>query len=410
MAIKPISVTQLNTYIKRVLQTDPLLGNVSVIGEVSNLKFHGLGHIFFTLKDQNSRINCYISPEDYNQLRYELAEGMEITVSGYIYVYEKGGTYSLNVRDISVEGEGNLSLAFKKLKAKLEKEGLFDPKYKKSIPKFPKQVVIITSDTGAAVRDIIKIIRERNNIIDIIVYPCLVQGEGAAADISQGIAQVNELFPETDVIILGRGGGSLEDLWAFNEEIVARSIFLSEIPIISAVGHETDFTIADLVADRRAATPSEAAQIAVPEVSLLDETIEDMADELLQKIKQIIEYNNLLVDRHNIDALRSKISDKIKMSEMYTLNLARQNFYSIETFILNCSMRIEELKLRLESLNPYAILDKGYAIISTEKGQLAMGVEAFKPGDSLTVNFKDGKIRCSVNKVIRGKKWTKLTN
>ncbi|NLP29724.1 MAG: exodeoxyribonuclease VII large subunit [Clostridiales bacterium] len=403
MAIKPISVAQLNSYIKRVLQTDPLLGNVSVIGEVSNLKFHGLGHIFFTLKDQNSRVSCYISPDDYNNLRYELTEGMEITVSGYVHVYDRGGSYSLNVRDISVEGVGNLTLAYEKLKAKLEMEGLFDFKYKKSIPKFPKQIVIISSDTGAAVRDIIKIIKARNDIINIIVYPCLVQGEDAAADISQGITEVNELFPETDLIILGRGGGSIEDLWAFNEEIVARSIFLSDIPIISAVGHETDFTISDLVADKRAATPSEAAQIAVPEVSLLKETIEDKSTELFQRIKQIVQYNNLLVDRHNIDALKSKISDKIKMTEMYVSNLGRQNIYSMETILFNCSMRLEELKSRLDSLNPYAILDKGYALISNENGELAMGVGAFKPGDFLTVIFKDGKIRCSVNKVIRGK-------
>lgn len=403
MAIKPISVAQLNSYIKRVLQTDPLLGNVSVIGEVSNLKFHGLGHIFFTLKDQNSRVSCYISPDDYNNLRYELTEGMEITVSGYVHVYDRGGSYSLNVRDISVEGVGNLTLAYEKLKAKLEMEGLFDFKYKKSIPKFPKQIVIISSDTGAAVRDIIKITKARNDIINIIVYPCLVQGEDAAADISQGITEVNELFPETDLIILGRGGGSIEDLWAFNEEIVARSIFLSDIPIISAVGHETDFTISDLVADKRAATPSEAAQIAVPEVSLLKETIEDKSTELFQRIKQIVQYNNLLVDRHNIDALKSKISDKIKMTEMYVSNLGRQNIYSMETILFNCSMRLEELKSRLDSLNPYAILDKGYALISNENGELAMGVGAFKPGDFLTVIFKDGKIRCSVNKVIRGK-------
>ena len=263
MALKPISVSQLNGYIKRILQTDPILGNVSVIGEISNLKFHGSGHIYFSLKDANSKINCFLPMDQRKYLRFELSEGMEITASGYLYLYERGGSYSLNIRDINVEGRGNLDLAFEQLKNRLEQEGLFDERYKKKLPLFPEKIAVVTSETGAAVRDIIKTIKSRNCMTDIIVFPCLVQGKQAGADIAKTIAKVNDLYPEIDVMIVGRGGGSKEELWAFNEEVVARSIFLSEIPVISAVGHETDFSISDWVADVRAATPT-AATVARP--------------------------------------------------------------------------------------------------------------------------------------------------
>ena len=188
MAVKPVKVSQLNGYIKRVLLSDPLLGNVSVIGEISNLTFHSSGHIYFSLKDETSKLNCFLPSEQRRQLRYELAEGMEVIAAGYINVFERGGTYSLNIRDIEVEGAGNLSAAYNKLKSKLEKEGLFDEKYKKPIPVFPEQIAVITSETGAAVRDIIKIIKSRNDITNIIVYPCLVQGPDAAADIARAMS------------------------------------------------------------------------------------------------------------------------------------------------------------------------------------------------------------------------------
>ena len=267
MAIKPVSVSQLNGYIKRILQTDPLLGNVSVVGEVSNLKYHGSGHVYFTLKDANSKISCFLPHDRAEALRYELSEGMEITASGYIYLYERGGSYSLNIRDIEVAGLGNLAIAFEKLKSKLEAEGLFDPAKKKAIPSFPEKIAVVTSETGAAVRDILKIIKNRNNYVDVLIYPVLVQGPAAAGEIAAAINHINEKWPDTDTIITGRGGGSMEELWAFNEEIVARAIYASAIPVISAVGHETDFTIADFVADRRAETPTAAAHMAVPDIN-----------------------------------------------------------------------------------------------------------------------------------------------
>ncbi|MBR6499939.1 MAG: exodeoxyribonuclease VII large subunit, partial [Firmicutes bacterium] len=252
MGLKPVSVSRLNAYIKRILQSDPILGNVSVIGEISNLKYHSTGHVYFTLKDEDSKISCFLSSEQRRHLRYELDNGMEITATGYIYLYERGGSYSLNVNNIEISGLGDLQIAFQQLKEKLQKEGLFDSKYKKPLPAFPKRIAVVTSATGAAVRDVISIISGRTQMTDILVCPCLVQGPEAARDIARTIEAVNAQCPDVDVMIVGRGGGSMEELWAFNEEIVARAIFLSKIPVISAVGHETDFTIADFVADRRA--------------------------------------------------------------------------------------------------------------------------------------------------------------
>ncbi|MDD4122248.1 MAG: exodeoxyribonuclease VII large subunit, partial [Eubacteriales bacterium] len=318
MAIKPVRVSQLNSYIKRVLQSDPLLGNVSVVGEISNLKYHGSGHIYFTLKDETSKISCFLPADAIKNIRYELSDGMEIIAVGYIYLYERGGSYSLNVRDITIEGFGNLSAAFDKLKEKLAKEGLFDEKYKKPITLFPRKVAVITSETGAAVRDIVKIIKNRNNIVDVLIYPCLVQGPGAAAEISDAINSVNQLFPEVDTIIVGRGGGSMEELWAFNEEIVARSIFVSKIPVISAVGHETDFTISDFVADKRAETPTAAAQIAVPDIKALKEYIENEKDDLIHTIKRLVKYMELKVAGHSIEILTTNLNQRLSYYAMKT--------------------------------------------------------------------------------------------
>ena len=231
MAVKPVKVSQLNGYISRVLQTDPLLGILSVIGEISNLKYHGSGHVFFSLKDEKSTVNCFLAAGNLRHIRYELAEGMEIIAHGYISVYQAGGRYSLNIRDIDVAGQGDLAAAFEKLKEKLAAEGLFDEAHKKPLPEYPKKIAVVTSETGAAVRDIIKIIKRRNDVTSVLVYPVLVQGPDAAPDIAAAIEDINRM-DDIDIIITGRGGGSMEDLWAFNEEIVARSIYRSVIPVI----------------------------------------------------------------------------------------------------------------------------------------------------------------------------------
>lgn len=402
MAIKPIKVTQLNGYIKRVLQSDPLLGNVSVIGEISNLKFHGTGHVYFTLKDETSKISCFLASEYLKDLRYELTDGMEVVANGYIYLYERGGSYSLNVREINVEGVGNLTVAFEKLKEKLAKEGLFEEKYKKPIPYFPQKVAIITSETGAAVRDILKIIQSRNNIVDVLVYPCLVQGPGAAGEISKAIDEVNRLFPEVNTIIVGRGGGSMEELWAFNEEIVVRSIFASKIPIISAVGHETDFTISDFVADKRAETPTAAAQMAVPDVQALKEYIENQKENLVHTMERLIKYMELRMTGSNIEALRTSLNHRFLFQSMKTETKYKEMRDSLETLIVDRGSRLDTLRASLEALNPKNIMERGYGAILDGNGRMIGSVEGFKTGDSLVAILKDGEINCKVENVRRG--------
>lgn len=405
MAAKPIRVSQLNGYIKRVLQSDPLLGNVSVIGEISNLKYHGTGHVYFTMKDETSKISCFLASEYLKDLRYELSDGLEIVANGYIYLYERGGSYSLNIREITVEGVGNLTAAFEKLKEKLSKEGLFDEKYKKPIPYFPRKIAVITSETGAAVRDVIKIIKSRNNIVDVLVYPCLVQGPGAALEIASAIDEVNRLFPEIDTIIVGRGGGSMEELWAFNEEIVARSIFASKIPVISAVGHETDFTISDFVADRRAETPTAAAQMAVPDIQALKEYVESEKENLIHIMERLIKYMELRIAANNIDALRMSLNQRLMLQTMKAEALLKELYGQINGKLNDWHSITERLKTGLEALSPKNIMDRGYAAILDGSGKLTGTVGRFEAGDDLTAVMRDGEIQCRVSVVRRDETW-----
>jgi len=357
MAVKPVSVTQLNGYVKRVIQTDPLLGNVSVIGEISNIKYHESGHVYFSMKDENSRINCFLPSDRAGDIRYELENGMEITACGYVYIYEKGGTYSFNIRDVEVSGRGNLSIAFESLKEKLLKEGLFDAAHKKSIPAFPRKIALVTSGSGAAVEDMVKIITSKNNIVDIVIFPVQVQGKGAAREISGAIDRINSEFPDMDIIIAGRGGGSMEELWAFNEESVVRSIFKSRIPVISAVGHEIDVTMADFVSDMRAETPTAAAQLAVPDISELKSHLNYMKERLCDLARRHVEKK-----RQSAGAL----------------------------------------KIKLESLSPSGIMSLGYGAILDKNGVLTGAASAFERGDALTVVFADGRIDCDVKEVKGG--------
>lgn len=402
MAVKPIKVSQLNGYIKRVLQSDPLLGNVSVIGEISNLKNHGSGHVYFTLKDESSKINCFLGSDMQKDIHFELAEGMEVTASGYIYLFERGGTYSLNIRDIQVEGTGNLSVAFEKLKEKLSKEGLFDEKYKRPIPFFPHNIAIITSETGAAVKDIIKIIKNRNNIVNLLIYPVLVQGPNAAGEISEAIRQVNEWHPDTDTIIIGRGGGSMEELWAFNEEIVARSIFASKIPIISAVGHETDFTIADFVSDKRAETPTAAAQMAVPNIEELKAYILAIKAGIDHTLDNKIRYFDMSVSRFNVEALREGLIKRIDNSNYRVESMKREIETKWTSILSDHFNAVEMSRQMLESLNPASIFKRGYVAITDEAGHMKTSVADFSQGDSLTATFIDGKIECEVIEIRGG--------
>lgn len=374
MALRPITVTQLNDYIGRVFDSDTLLMNVAVAGEISNLKYHSSGHIYFSLNDENSKVNCFLPASYAKNLSYELGDGLEITATGKVNVYRRGGYYSLFVRNIQVAGEGNLSMAFQLMKEKLEKEGLFDPAHKKTIPVFPHKIGILTSPTGAAVKDIIKIIRSKNELVDIVVFPVQVQGEGAAQNIAETLDFVNENFDDIDTLIVGRGGGSQEDLWAFNEEILARAIFRSEIPVISAVGHEIDFSISDFVADFRAETPTAAADIAVPDIRDLSERLDKSAGEMLLHLKNRLSLGELRTE---------KAFDQLK-SELDMLLLRRSN-------------EIEKLKLILEHNDPHRIMERGYTIIENE-GRIIRSPEELTDGE-YDIVFRTGKVRVKIQNV-----------
>ena len=317
MGLNPIRVGQLNQYIGRVLKNDPLLSDVSVVGEISNLRFHSSGHIYFSLKDETSRIDCFLPARTVPQISCPLDEGLEVIASGYISVYERGGRYSLNITDLEAAGMGQLAIRFEQLKARLEKEGLFDPAHKKAIPAFPSRVAVVTSPTGAAVRDIQKIIRSKNDYVSILIVPVLVQGPSAAADIASAIDEVNERCPDVDVIITGRGGGSAEELWAFNEEVVARSIYASKIPVISAVGHETDFTISDFVADLRAETPTAAADKAVPDTGELRQNLLYYREEMTRALQHRVEIGRQRLSALDPAAFASGIRGRIEYDQMY---------------------------------------------------------------------------------------------
>jgi exodeoxyribonuclease VII large subunit len=397
VAIKPIKVSQLNAYIKRILQSDPLLGNVSVSGEISNLKLHGAGNIYFTLKDEISKVSCFLSSEHVRDLHYELSEGLEIVVSGHLYVYERGGSYSIYVKEIAVAGVGNLSLAFEQLKQKLSKEGLFDQSRKRSLPTFPHKIAVVTSDTGAAVQDILKTIKDRNTYVDILIFPCLVQGPGAAADISTAIDKINRLFPEVDIIITGRGGGSMEELWAFNEESVARSISASAIPVISAVGHETDTTIADFVADVRATTPTAAAQLAVPDTFQIKLYLDELLLRCREDFTNKVNYLKMRLKANGFESFRDGLLNRIKLNESKIDQLIEGLTHAIQIKIADFDLIIEMLKIELEGLSPLSIMNRGYGAILDMNGKLMRSAIPLLPKNQINVIMMDGQLICTIN-------------
>ena len=401
MALKPVRVSQLNSYIKRILQTDPILGNVSVIGEISNLKFQGSGHVYFSLKDENSKVSCFLPADKFAVLACELEEGLEVTASGYIYLYERGGSYSLNIRDIQVSGQGNLAAEFQKLKVKLEKEGLFDTEHKKAIPAFPRKVAVVTSETGAAVRDIVKTIKRKNSFTDILIYPVLVQGPGAAGEISAAIEDLNLHHGDVDIIIAGRGGGSMEELWAFNEEIVARSIYESEIPVISAVGHETDFTIADFVADLRAETPTAAAERAVPDTFLIRETLETINKEMKRNLKMIVEDRRKRLELLDPEAFGRDIRSRIIMDHMRLDNTAQKMGEQLRTKIRDYRHRLDIIRESLEACNPDNILEKGYSVVTDEAGVIVKDAGALRENELVSIRAFTGTAQARITSTRR---------
>ncbi|MDO5331481.1 MAG: exodeoxyribonuclease VII large subunit [Bacillota bacterium] len=377
MASKPISVSQLNNYVGRVLATDPLLMNIAVCGEIANLTKHSSGHWYFSLKDAGSKVNCFLSSMRVSKLRFDLDEGMQIVAYGSINVYEKGGYYSLNIKDVEAQGEGALQIAFEKLKSKLEKEGLFDLDHKKEIPYFPKKVGVITSPTGAAIRDIVTTIKRRNPLVDVLLYPALVQGEDSADSIANAIENMNKYFKDCDVLIVGRGGGSIEDLWSFNEEQVARAIYQSNIPVISAVGHEVDTVISDYVADLRAATPTAAAELAVPHIDNYIDTL-----------------NNC-----NPKNIYKELADRIKYAETDLKRIYRSCQDNIIATVHQYENKLKLIKVDIDASNPLNVLEKGYSALKDETGKWITSVKRIKPGQTINVMLNDGNVIALVQKV-----------
>lgn len=398
MAMKPISVSQLNNYIKRTLQTDPLLGNVSVTGEISNLKFHDSGHVYFSLKDESSRINCFIASDNLMTLGCMPSEGMEVVIGGYIYLYMRGGSYSLNVRTMEESGQGELAAAFEKLKRKLEAEGLFDKERKREIPFFPGKIALVTSPTGAAVRDMIKIITGKNDFVDILICPVLVQGPNAAGEIAAAIDDLNKNHPDVDVIIAGRGGGSMEELWAFNEEIVARSIYASHIPVISAVGHEIDFTISDFVADMRAETPTAAAERAAPDTGGIRGQLETMEQEMKNRLTAIAREKRRLLEALDPEVFGRNLKSRIAFDRLNADNIMSDAESRMRSTLTTLRHRTQLAGEAVESSSPKAIMDRGYSIVTDEDGKVVKNADALADRQLINIEAAKGRATARVER------------
>lgn len=401
MKIKTLTVSEVNNYIKRILDNDFILNNLSVRGEISNLKYHSSGHIYFSLKDENSKINCIMFKSKSFELDIVLKEGMFVIVSGRASVYTANGTFQIYCDNIVQEGLGELHIRFEKLKEKLSREGYFDEGLKKPLPKNPYRIGIVTSETGAAIQDIINVIRRRNTKVDIVLYPALVQGEGAYKTVIEGIEYFNKK-KNVDVIIIGRGGGSMEELWNFNEEPLAYSIFKSAIPIVSAVGHEVDFTISDFVSDFRAATPSQAAEVIVPlekdqynEINDYENRLNFIISERLKAEKQKV--NNL----EKILGLNSP-SNRIANAYLEIDNLKEKINKIIEFKIKSNKEKIFSLNNILNAHNPLNILARGYAIIEDEAGRIIKSKEFFKDNTEIKISMEDGYVKGNFTPIEKG--------
>ena len=392
---KVYSVSRVSGYIKTMLESDYVLSSIWVAGEISNFKRHGSGNLFFSLKDSDSVIRCVMFKGDAGALPFMPENGMSVIICGYVTVYERSGEYQIVVQLMKPDGVGALTIAFEQLKEKLASEGLFDSDFKREINRRPSNIAVVTSPTGAAVRDIIKIAGQRNSSVSITVIPALVQGDMAAESIVEGIRLANRL-KKADTIIVGRGGGSIEDLWAFNDERVARAIFSSEIPVISAVGHETDFTIADFVADLRASTPSNAAELAVADIN------EDKrrAETLIIKLEK---YAGIAL-KNSGDRLKralespafayplDNISDREETVKALMSRLKRETEISVR----NTENRVAEKVTALEALSPLKVLARGYSYTENANGKVVTSVDDVQNGDSIFVTLKDGRISASV--------------
>lgn len=394
MEEKYLTVTALTKYIKYKFDNDHHLKDVLLEGEISNFKHHSRGHFYFTLKDDNAQITAMMFSSYASKVKFTPKDGMKVYVRGQVTVYEASGVYQIVVKEMKSDGVGDLYLAYEQLKRELQAQGFFDERHKKPIPRLPSVVGVITSPTGAAIHDILNTIGRRFPMCKVILYPALVQGEGAKESIVKQIIKANQ-DNICDVIICGRGGGSIEDLWAFNERIVAEAIYNSKIPIISAVGHEVDFTIADFVADKRAATPTAAAEIATPSKDNLRDYINQAKSRIDHNIKIIINNKKneiLYLDRH-LDNLNPTVKLQNVKKQLSFLN-DRLNLL-ITNYLNDKRLKYNLLNEKLKALSPLTIMDKGYSIPYLN-GKVIRSVADVKEDDKISLNLNDGKINCKV--------------
>lgn len=390
MNLNPISVTELNKYIKDKIATDDFLNNVFIKGEISNFKRHYTGHLYFTLKDENSLIKCIMFKSSATSLKFIPKDGAKVIAYGSIAVYEKDGIYQLYCKSMKEDGIGDLYIKYEELKRKLSLEGLFDEKHKKKIPYMPKVIGVLTSNTGAVIRDIINVSTRRNPNVYIRLYPVAVQGDGAGQKIADGIDFMNK-ERLADVLILARGGGSIEDLWPFNEEAVARAIYKSNIPIISAVGHETDFTIADFVADLRAPTPSAAAELAVVNIEELENTIYLYKNRLKNALRKKTEIMRLRFDK----CMNSRFyKDPLQLLNDYYVFIDK-SLKSIENSAIkklkDSKIKATKTITKLDVLSPLKTLTIGYSIVTDKNEKVISSVNDINAGDIVKLKFKDGE-------------------
>lgn len=410
-----LTVTDINNYIKNIVDGDFFLSNVTLKGEISNLKFHTRGHLYFSLKDENSKINAVMFNYKNLGLNFIPKDGMNVIVKGKVSVFTTGGSYQITVSNMKEDGIGNLYILFEELKRRLEREGLFSPEHKKKLPRIPKKVGVITASTGAAVKDIISTINRRFPLTEIILFPTLVQGVGAKENIVKMINEANK--SDVDVIILGRGGGSIEDLWAFNEEIVARAIYNSNKPIVSAVGHEIDFTISDFVSDMRAPTPTGAAELVVPSkveiqsylndykgriISVINKKIKSYTD-TFSKLKSTYILKNPIsmyeIDEQKLDNMLEKLGSimtyKLEREKIKLNNLSKMISPNMLNRLDKEKIKLENIETKLNLLNPENILKKGYSLTLVE-GKIVKSINSVKKGNIIDTKFSDGIIKSEV--------------
>ena len=399
--MKPLKVSELNGYIKRIIAGDMILSNLEVEGEISNFKHHYSGHMYFSLKDEKSKIRCVMFKGENENIGIKLEEGLKVVAKGYISVFDREGDYQLYIRSVEHRGVGDLYKAYENLKKKLEKEGLFDDSKKKELPFLPKKIGVVTSSTGAAIRDIVSIIKRRFPPCNILIYPTLVQGPSAPMEICKGLKYLDSL-QDIDLIITGRGGGSIEELFAFNDEELARTIYSLKTPIISAVGHETDFTIADFVADFRAATPSAAAELAVPDMSYLYHNLMSkrglLSNQYNKRIKaeqnRLKSFEHILKYNNPIYAIKNK---KQELDSIY-----KEFNYIIDKKITRNMKKLSSIENRLNMLNPNLSLDKGYGILFSSTGHRIKSIDELSLDEEISILLKDGVVKTVIVQVDKG--------